>query len=100
MLGPDNAVNRLRWCVADGATWICLLRSFRSAFIALSVSFLNQFHLTTVSSSSTFYQWNLGCEAHPIDVVSGGSIVQGVKHDVELLVECDAVIGSGRNTII
>lgn len=99
MLRPYNAVNGFGRRVPDSATWIRLLRCLRSAFIALGDSLLDQLHLTIVTGRSTFDQRHLRCEAHAIYVVSGCHVVQGVQYDIELLVETDAVISSGRKTL-
>lgn len=95
MLGPDNTVNRLRRRIPDRTARIRFLRRFRSALIALGVPLLDQLHLAIVARRSALDQRHLRCEAHPIHVVSGGPIVQGVQHNVELLVEAHTVIGSG-----
>ena len=46
------------------------------------------------SSKTDCYQGNVGSEAHPVDVASGGAVVQRVEDDGELLEERDAVLGA------
>lgn len=42
VLGPDDAVNGLRWRVSYGASWKGLLGGFRLAFVALCHSLGNE----------------------------------------------------------
>lgn len=94
MLGPNNAMNWFRRGVADGATGERFLRGLRCTFIALSYTFLDQFHLAVIAGGATFNQWHICGQTHSIDMVAGRSVVQSVQHNLETLEETHAVRGA------
>lgn len=96
MLGPDDAMNRLRWCVPNGTSGECFLSRLRFALVALRQSFFDQLNLAIIPSRSTFDQWNVGGETHSIDVVTGLAIIQSVQDNIETFVETDTVVSAAE----
>lgn len=99
MLGPHNAVDRLRRCVANRAARKRFLRRLRCALVALRQALLDQLHLAIVAARTALDQRHLRRQAHAVDVIASGAIVQRVQHDGELLVETDAVVG-GEDAVV
>lgn len=97
VLRPNNAVNGLRGSVANGAAGIGLLGCFRCAFVALRESLLDQLHLAVVAGGSALDQGDTRGQAHPVDMVSSRTIVQGVQDQGERLevADTEAVAGMG-----
>ncbi len=69
------------------------------AVVALGLVLADDCHLAKISGGSTFDQRNVGSQTHPVDVASGGAIVQGVEDDDELLEELDAVVRTGDRVV-
>lgn len=81
VLCPDDAMNRLRGCIPNGASGKGLLRCLGRALVALRESFLDQLNLTVVASGAAFNQWDTSGQTHPVDMISRRSIVQGVQDE-------------------
>merc|ERR1740129_1404925 len=92
MLCPDDAMNGFTWSVTDGAPGEGLLVGLGLALVALGHALLDHGHLSEISGSARLYERDICGEAHPVDVVPGGAVVQSVEAERELLEEVHAVL--------
>ncbi len=96
VLGPDDAVYGLRGGVPDGAAGEGLLVRLGLALVALGGAALDDRDLAQVSRAAALHQGDVGRQAHPVDVATGLTVVQGVQHDLELLEPRHVVLGSNK----
>ena len=92
VLGPHYAVHRFARSVSNGAARESLLVWLRLTLVAFSFAFPDNGDLPKVASSARLDQGDVGSQAHPVDVVPGLPVVQGIEAKPEALEEVDAIL--------
>lgn len=84
VLGPDDAVDGLRWCVSDGTAWERLLSRLRLALVAFSQTLQSQGSAVRNLASAFLYR----CKKKKIRVKHLKCLFTWTVYIASLRIEC------------